>query len=65
MAGRLERIAGQPEIYLDGAIILQVRAKSPYSGNAFAWAEHLPRLCALRDKAVDEIADCFSPTLRR
>src|SRR5258707_5981275 len=60
--GRLERIATQPEIYLDGA-------HNPSGAREIAvfWETHLPGrniflvYCALRDKAVDEIAGLLFP----
>ena len=60
--GRLERIAGQPEIYLDGA-------HNPSGAREIAvfWQTHLPGrniylvYGALRDKAVDEIAGLLFP----
>jgi dihydrofolate synthase / folylpolyglutamate synthase len=60
--GRLERIARQPEIYLDGA-------HNPSGAREIAvfWETHLPgrRIFlvygALRDKAVDEIAGLLFP----
>src|SRR5258707_9085294 len=60
--GRLERIAGQPEIYLDGA-------HNPSGAREIAvfWETHLPGrniflvYGALRDKAVDEIAGLLFP----
>jgi dihydrofolate synthase/folylpolyglutamate synthase len=60
--GRLERIATQPEIYLDGA-------HNPSGAREIAvfWETHLPGrkiilvYGALRDKAVDEIAGLLFP----
>jgi dihydrofolate synthase/folylpolyglutamate synthase len=60
--GRLERIATQPDIYLDGA-------HNPSGAREIAvfWETHLPGrkivlvYGALRDKAVDEIAGLLFP----
>jgi dihydrofolate synthase/folylpolyglutamate synthase len=60
--GRLERIAGKPEIYFDGA-------HNPSGAREIAvfWETHLPGrniyliYGALRDKAVDEIAGLLFP----
>ncbi len=60
--GRLERIAGQPDIYLDGA-------HNPAGAREIAvfWEQHLRGrniyliYGALRDKAVDEIAGLLFP----